>query len=136
MDEHRLRFEEQTIERFSGAHSGRETVAAFPGVSTPGLNPVAPPGHRTAPNSPRVRGPALLLSGFRPKGPWSIETPILRVIDAWANLYITALIISIARSVDGGTARQPQQRDCGYDQGQLKIGITIDNHTSSHSFVV
>jgi hypothetical protein len=38
--------------------------------------------------------------------------------------------------VDGGTARQPQQRDCGDDQGQLKIGITTDNHISSHWFAV
>jgi hypothetical protein len=36
----------------------------------------------------------------------------------------------------GGTARQPQQRDRGDDQGQLKVGIAIDNHISSHSFAV
>jgi hypothetical protein len=84
----------------------------------------------------RAVGRALLLCGFRPKGPWSVETPILGIVYAWANLDIAAVIIVPARSVGGGTARQPQQRDCRDDQGQLKIGIPMDNHISSHSFAV
>jgi hypothetical protein len=67
----------------------------------------------------------LLLSGFRTKGPWSVETPALGVICAWSNLCIPACIIVPDRSVSGRTTRKPQQRDGGDDQKQLTISISI-----------
>src|ERR1700732_1315480 len=79
---------------------------------------------------------ALLWNRFRPKGPRSVETSILGVIYAWGNLCIAACIIVPARTVDGRTTRQPQQRDSGDDQRQLKISTIIDNDICSHGFAL
>jgi hypothetical protein len=53
----------------------------------------------------------LLLTGFRTKGPWPVETAALGVICACSKLYMAACVILQDRFVGGRTTRKPQQPD-------------------------
>ena len=53
----------------------------------------------------------LLLTGFRTKGPWPVETAALGVICACGKLYIAARVIVPDRSVGGRTTRKTEQPD-------------------------